>query len=757
MKRPNRMLINKGWQFSFEGEPPTPIDLPHSWNAEDTMNPDLAEHYRRGVGVYTYTIPPSMIVKSDRLWLEIEAASQKAQVYLNNQFVGEHLGGYIPFTLEITPHKLGLTADKALELRIEVDNRPDIDLIPSDMSDFFLYGGLTRNVWLYKTGANHIESLHITPSVEGRVSIVGQVSGGEAVTLRISDPSGNLLTEMACIVHEKTFQANAHLENVKLWSPDTPHLYRVSARLNGSDILQTQFAFREFSFPPGQGFYLNGERLLLRGTHRHEDWAGYASAVPDDISRHELALIKEAGFNFIRSGHYPQAPAVLEACDEIGLLVWLELPWCRGGIGGEVFRQQTRNMLVEMIRHYYNHPSIIFWGLGNELDWESEHADSSNEKVAAFLQELHDLSHQLDPTRLTALRRFEPGATIVDVYSPSIWSGWYRGRYQDYELALTDALKKYPNFFHAEWGGDSHFGRFAVGDHIQAEIEVTLDHAEQPGVALSSEGFARASRDSDWSESYMLDVMEWHLQIQNRLPNLSGSAQWIFSDFGTPLRPENPIPYVNQKGLIDRGGRKKSLFYLFKSYQSDEPVCYIESPHWQARVGSADERQRVRVYSNCETVTLFVNDIQQETLTRDASKFPAAGLVWWVSLVDGANTIRAEGVTASGETITHEIEQELIPPRSKEASQFVWGGDGCLQLADDDGCWVISPEQFVQLEVISGGKLAEHQGTVDGSRRVQTANGRISLNIERDEAPLSLRLTTDNFQQELTLYKGERI
>ncbi|MFP4322486.1 MAG: glycoside hydrolase family 2 protein [Anaerolineales bacterium] len=535
----SREACNAGWRFQFGDEPGEAVMLPHTWNALDTMHPDPDRHYRRGVGVYTRTIPAPG--SGQRLWLEIEAAAQKARVFLNDALISEHLGGYIPFIVELTPY--GLAPDEALTLRIETDNRPDPHLIPSDMSDFFLYGGLTRNVWLYTTGPVHIERLHVTPHMDGRVIVQGEIDGATngPLHVHITAPDGATVLHEQISVPEQTFTLEVKLP-VRVWSPDDPALYHLTARLGDSDAVRADFGFREFAFPPGGPFYLNGQRLLLRGTHRHEDWAGYGAAVPDDLSRQELEQIKAAGFNFVRLGHYPQAPAVLRTCDELGLLVWLELPWCRGGIGGDDFQQTTRAMLRAMIEVYYNHPSIIMWGLGNELDWESEHPGSSDEKVALFLQELHDLAHTLDPARLTALRRFEPGAAIVDVYSPSIWSGWYRGRYEDYETALNDALTRYPNFFHAEWGGDSHVGRHNSGPHLRAALEVTSDHGEVPGLATSAEGFARASRDSDWSESYMLDVMEWHLQIQNRMPNLSGSAQWVFFDFGTPLRPENPIP-----------------------------------------------------------------------------------------------------------------------------------------------------------------------------------------------------------------------
>ncbi|MCA9979452.1 MAG: hypothetical protein KDD89_01410, partial [Anaerolineales bacterium] len=464
MYHTNRLLLNDHWRVSAD---PTAvgksITLPHSWNAHDTMHPDPAQHYRRGVWHYqrplTVTADPA---RGRRQWLHFEAAAMKAQVCLNERTLGGHVGGYTPFTLEVA----GLPTGTEALLSTAVDNSPDPDLIPSDQSDFFLYGGLTRNVWQYETGPIRLAQLHIAitlPTAEAtaqltcRAELDGSLNDTAVLHLTLLDPQGTAVWQTTQPITQPNHQADLpDVPQPRLWSPDNPQLYTLTAvvRLNGevSDSVRERLGFRHFDFPLGGPFYLNGERLLLRGTHRHEDWAGHGSAVPDALSWQEMRQIKAAGFNFIRLGHYPQADAVLDACDELGLLVWEELPWCRGGIGGETFKRQTRQMFREMVAHHYNRPSIVFWGLGNELDWESDHPDSTDEKVLAFLQELHDLSHELDDSRLTALRRFEPGAAVVDVYSPSIWSGWYRGRYQDYERVLSAAIEKYPRLLHAEWG-----------------------------------------------------------------------------------------------------------------------------------------------------------------------------------------------------------------------------------------------------------------------------------------------------------------
>ncbi|MBV9712570.1 MAG: glycoside hydrolase family 2 protein, partial [Ktedonobacteraceae bacterium] len=691
MRHTNARKINDQWRFRLGELLPadlisTPeaawslVTLPHTWNALDTMETEPTHHYARTVSWYTRKLePPS---PGQRLWLEVEAASQRASIWCNGIHRGDHAGGYTAFTVELPPLNQNHTSQEPLMLALQVDNLPDPDLIPSDLSDFFLYGGLTRNVWCYTTGPRRIAVLRCETEVSKDVAtltIRGRLDTAPPCNLyldaQLFSPQGELVTRLQSTASEEAFAFSPYsIQRPDLWSPDSPQLYTLEVSLRDSDdvwdSVTERIGFRFFSFPAGGPFLLNGETLCLHGTHRHEDWAGCGSAVPDELTRQEMLQMKQAGFNFVRLGHYPQAPAVLDACDELGLLVWEELPWCRGGIGGDEFRAQTLTMLNEMIEQHFNHPSVVMWGLGNELDWESEHPGSTDEQVCTFLRTLHDFSHTSDPQRLTALRRFEPGAHIVDVYAPTMWPGWYHGRYKDYETMLNAALARYPHLLHIEWGGDSHYGRHRFGEHIATKV--ANDSTERPGSATSPEKPLRADRNGDWSESYMLDLMEWLLQVQLRTPQLAGNAQWAFKDFGTPLRPENPLPYVNQKGLLDRAGHPKDLYYLFQSYLTREPMCYIESPTWPVRVGKQGEAQRVRVYSNCSHVSLFGNGINYGEKKRDPAAFPAAGLVWHIPFRPGRNELRAVGVSETGSQVEHTIVQEYYEGTAGAGATFRW-------------------------------------------------------------------------------------
>ncbi|MEM8860891.1 MAG: glycoside hydrolase family 2 TIM barrel-domain containing protein [Chloroflexota bacterium] len=754
LKRQSSQRINH-WQFQFENSLQEEVTVPHSWNAFDAMRLDDS-WYRRGVGVYetalTFTEPVE-----ERTFIRFGAASQKAVVSWDGVEIGRNEGGYLPFTVEVPPASKG-------NLRVEVDNSPDIHLPPSDRSDFFLYGGLTRPVMFYTTGSHRIERLKIDSSLNGgsgrlglTVFVDGEISG-LTVKLIVLDPAGEeVLMHTASLSQNETALDLPDVQNPALWSPDAPNLYRIQLVLKAdgivSDEVETHFGWRTFEFPAGGPFYLNGERLLLRGTHRHEDWAGCASGVNEADTREEFELMKAAGMNFIRLGHYPQADFVHSLCDELGIIVWDEIPWCRGGVGDELFKDRTRQMLRTMIAEHRHHPSIIFWGMGNELDWEYDHPQNTDDDVFEFLSELHDLSHKLDPSRLTALRRYERGAQVVDAYSPSIWSGWYRGRYQDYELALTDAQEKFPRMLHMEWSADNHVGRHNIGPHLPVELERVRDHSEQDGLAYSKEGFARASRDGDWSESYFLDLAAWTLRVQKDQPKLAGAAQWAFKDFGTPLRPENPIPNVNQKGIIDRAGRPKTAFYLFQAAQTDTQVCHIESHSWPVRISPstvsgqvpANERQRVRVISNCESVELFLNGESQGSRTDGWLR------EWHLGLPEGINQFRAVGTTAEGQIIEDELIQEFVIGGNKEATQWLVqleSADGItrvtVQMADEDDRPVVGPEQRVTFELEGAGELLIDFGTIDGTQTLETANGRATARILGAGGSTALQVQSDN-------------
>ena len=548
------------------------------------------------------------------------------------------------------------------------------------------------------------------------------------------------------------FLVETKIKNPALWDVDSPNLYtcELTIKADGQTLTASErFGFRQAEFKEKGPFYLNGRRLLLRGTHRHEDHAGVAHAMTEEMMRTEMQMMKDMGVNFIRLGHYQQSDIILQLCDELGILVWEEIPWCRGGLGGETYKNQARRMLTNMINQHHNHPSIIIWGLGNENDWPNDFSTFDKDAIRAFMKEQHDLAHRLDDTRMTAIRRCEFCSDIVDVYSPSIWAGWYRGVFTDYKSVSEEEMKKVKHFLHVEWGGDSHARRHSENVFANLKgIESGKGADERDGDASLYGGAARASKDGDWSESYIVRLIDWHLKEQETMPWLTGAAYWPFKDFSTPVRPENPVPYVNQKGVIERDFTPKESYYVFQSYWTTEPMVHIYGHSWPVRWGNKGDRKEVLVYSNCEAVELFVNGISQGVKKRNSQDYPAAGLRWNCVYEEGKNEIRA--VAIQGKTkVTDEISQEYQTAKwGKESAAAVSivsrEGDTVLlevQLLDKDGIRCLDSKKYIEFEIAGDGSLIQNQGTSTGSRKVQAYNGRacIKVNLNKGKSLVAVK------------------
>ena len=732
----------------------TAVTLPHCFNARDAVDPD--DRYYQGHGWYRTRLDATNPFPRGRTLLHFDGAGQATTVFVDLAEVGGHLGGYDEWTLDITDAARRALADGAAQgrvpLAIRCDNSRDAESIPSDLSDFNRYGGLYRHVHLVHVPAVSLARVHVLPALaagKGRVAIRGRLHNPErlsdelAVTIEVRDPAGGVVHRRS-----KTFapwdgeqELDAfEIDSPATWSPATPRLYACSVTLaspHGEHRVDERFGLRTAEWVPHGPFTLNGERLLLRGTHYHEDHAGVAAAVPDDVVRRTMTQIKQMGANFVRLGHYQQAPLVLDLCDELGLLVWEEIPWCRGGLGGDRYREQCRAMLRSMIDQHVNHPSVILWGLGNENDWPGDFPKFDKDAIRGFMAELNGLAHELDPSRKTAIRRCDFCKDVIDVYAPSIWAGWYSGRYREYRQAAEKAIADTPHFFHAEWGGDSHAGRFAEEPERMLEQVAEGQGTAEVGKAYKgSGGKVRMSKDGDWSESYMVNLFDWHLHEQERMPNLTGAAAWIFKDFSTPLRPENPVPRVNQKGVVTRDGTPKESYYVFQSYWAEKPMVHVLGHGWRERWGKPGEPKEIRAYSNCRHVELFVNGTSAGTKTRDIADYPAAGLRWSVPLAAGRNVVKAVAKTPSGEIadeIAFDYRTEPWGKPTKLALAEV-ARDGATVLVeaaalDKEGHVCLDAANVIRFGVVGEGVLVDNLGTPDGSRVVQCANGRARIRI----------------------------
>lgn len=758
----NKIRLTEGWEFirqdmanawevmrpARKGQPEsvplwTKVTLPHCFNAEDAVDPDV--NYYQGTGWYKTSLSIDNPYTNGRILLDFEGAGQKTDVYVYTTKVGAHVGGYDGWKVDITDAVKAFMQTDAYQkqfggripIAIRCDNSRDTEMIPSDMSDFNLYGGLYRYVNLVYVAEVSFERIQLDAQTDekgknGSLRIRSSFycpekmkAADASLSIVIKDPEGkevytknNLtITDIALTNADMAMTfTDIALKKPLLWHVDCPQLYtcELTLTVNGQKLHATErFGFRHFEFKEKGPFFLNGERLLLRGTHRHEDHAGVAAALTEEMMTTEMKQIKAMGANFIRLGHYQQSDIILRLCDELGILVWEEIPWCRGGLGGETYREQARRMLTNMINQHHNHPSVILWGLGNENDWPGDFPEFDKVAIRSFMQELHTLSHQLDPTRLTSIRRCEFCKDVIDVYSPTIWAGWYSRAYKDYREMTTARMQGTTRFLHAEWGGDSHARRHTEGNF---------------------EGLSNAANNGDWSESYIIRLFDWHLKEQENMSWLTGTAFWTFKDFSTPLRPENPVPYVNQKGVAERDGTLKESYYVFQSYWAHKPMIHIYGHSWPVRWGKKDEKKEVLVYSNCPEAELFVNGVSQGKKKRNSQDFPAAGLRWNVALQEGTNTLKAVGTNKKAQ-FTDEITQEYQTAQwGKEAqlrlTQQSLSNDTVLiqaQLLDKEGVRCLDSRLFIEFGVLGEGRLIQNQGTSIGSRKVEAYNGRACI------------------------------
>ncbi|MFD2162341.1 glycoside hydrolase family 2 TIM barrel-domain containing protein [Paradesertivirga mongoliensis] len=749
------------------------VTLPHCVNAEDAVDPDV--NYYQGPSWYRTQLEIDNNNQNGRTLLHFEGAGQKTDVYVYTTKVGSHVGGYDEWTVDITD---AVEAFKQTEefktqfkgkvpVSIRTDNSRDLEMMPSDLSDFNLYGGLYRYVNLIYAPGLSIDKIFAVPEVDkagrnGKIAVRARFYNPTSLSsataeIKLTDPKGK-------VVHRSSRNLNAlngdvlladfQLKNPQLWSTNQPLLYtlELSVKTPQGTAMQTEkVGFRHFEFVEKGPFLLNGKRLLLRGTHRHEDHAGVAAAMTEEQIRTEMKMMKEMGVNFIRLGHYQQSRIVLNLCDSLGIAVWEEIPWCRGGLGGEVYKEQGRRMLTNMIEQHYNHPSVIIWGLGNENDWPGDFSTFDKEAIRAYMTELHNLSHKLDPSRKTAIRRCDFCKDIVDVYSPSIWAGWYRGIYTEYKQVSLEEFNKVKRFLHVEWGGDSHARRHSeTPDNALSKVQRAGAADERAGDASLFGGSARVSKDGDWSESYMANLIDWHLKEQETMPWLTGAAQWPFKDFSTPVRPDNPVPYMNQKGVIERDFTKKEAFYIFQSYWTEKPMVHIYGHSWPVRWGEANEAKMIKVYSNCEEAELFLNGKSLGTKKRNSQDFPSAGLRWMAPFATGQNTIRVvarKGKTTVQDEISFVYQTEKWDKPAKLTLTKIAEENGIVtleaKLFDSKNVQCLDAANWVRFSLAGDGQLIDNQGTSTGSKYVQMYNGRAIIRMKSNGGKSSVALKSE--------------
>lgn len=652
--------LTAGWRFQkgdvdgaanpdFDDAQWERVDIPHSWNARDVYDQrnvhdgvDILEWYYRGPAWYrtSFRLPDDFADAS--IQLHFLGANQVADVYLNGHHLGHHIGGYTPFSFDVTDH---LLQDQENILAARVTNEFDYD-VPPHSADYNFYGGIYREVELIATHPVHIRDTWITtPKVSHRAAEVSarttiRNDGADEQLVRVVTSIINPYNEIVrSVVEEHSIAARSEVEIVNLpaeveypllWAPEHPWLYQVSTTIYDADghALDQTFetlGFRWFDFHAEHGFFLNGEHLKLKGVNFHQDFLNQGFAVLEEQKREDLEHIKQMGANFLRLSHYPHHPSVLHLADSLGMIVWQEIPFINT-VGRQAFLDNTAMMLREMIERDKNHPSIVMWGLGNEfaMPWLAE------EDVAWALRiitELHELSKELDPYRFTVQghnhladkRIFD----ATDLQARNRYYGWYEDSYEDFAAALDEDRRANPTwrFIISEYGAEGKFGHHVNAPRI-------FDHSETYQVAYHRAHW-EAIRDRDF---------------------IAGSALWNMFDFGSTVKIGN-IPRINQKGMMTKDRKAKDVYYYYQSQWSDEPMVYIVSETWVHRIGPLDEPQDVTVFSNADHVELFHNGVSLGVQEPEGEP-----LTWRVPYEEGRNFLRAVA-HSEGETLRHEIVQ----------------------------------------------------------------------------------------------------
>lgn len=627
--------INSGWRF-HKGEiaqaaPPyddsqwEPVNVPHTWNAQDAVadTPD----YFRGICWYQKRIHVSTANADQRVFVRFEGANQDAVVFVNGREVGAHLGGYTAFALDATD---GMIPGEENCLSVKLDNRlnPEVPPIGGDLCHF---GGIYRNVWLIFTNAVHFDLLDHgsfgvyidTPEltaenadvrVRGIVRNEGETDIEAVVTTTVRDPNGTAVKTFDVTVRLPTGRGTAFeaisdvLTQPSLWSPESPAVYNAHCTILDTatrqvlDEIVCPFGFRWVSVGADEGFYLNGDRRDIRGIGKHQDYDQRGYAVPDDVLREDVRLVKKMGANLLRA-HYPQAPAVYEEMDTLGVMGWVKIAIMDKVAHTPQFHANTFHMIREMVLQNFNHPSVVMWGhaceILGDMDWYWPRPIDPDQKKA-HLRETYDFSVEME--NLT--RELDPSRPTANDYHTDPNPQWYC------ESSLTDismlnAWNIYMGWYHVNLSG------------IGPMMEETRAYNPRVGYMIAETGAGSDSRIHtheptifDFSIEYQDLYTKTYLEEASKRPWCAGICFWTLVDFQVKHRRDT-MPHINNKGVLRSDRTPKDAYYLLQANWSSEPMVHVSSRDWTRRVAFAERGATVHapisIYSNQQTVELMLD------------------------------------------------------------------------------------------------------------------------------------------------------
>lgn len=591
--------INKGWQFRKGGQFPEEyglsdedwqeVRLPHTWNCFDGQ--DGGNDYFRGKGIYMRRVIRPDVPLDYRIYLEFEGVNSIAEIFLDGQKAAEHRGGYSTFRVDITQ----AIAGGSTMLTVVADNRNFSDVYPQ-MADFTFYGGIYRDVNLIAVSPTHFSldfygspGLAFDSKIQGNIASVffaawiSDPGSSDLVQFSIIDENEAVIAEATATAKELT-TATVSLFNPHLWqSVDDPYLYTVAARIiRGNECLdeiESVLGIREFFVDPNKGFILNGIPTPLRGVSRHQDRLGIGNALSAEDHWEDADIISDLGANTVRLAHYQHSQTFYDACDAYGFVVWAEIPFISVMNKDPKAHDNCREQLKELIYQNYNHPSICFWGISNEITIGGDLPG-----LLTNLQDLNRLVKELDPTRLTTMAQVSmlpkdsEHNQITDTVSYNHYFGWYGGSYTQNEEWFDAFHRMYP---------DRPFGISEYG------CEGIINwHSNSP-------------KCRDYTEEYQAEYHEHMAKIIHERPYLWATHIWNMFDFGCDARDEGGVKGRNNKGLVtfDRSIKKDSYF-IYKAYWSAMPFVHITGRRYAFRPMKNID---IKIYSNQEQITLYVN------------------------------------------------------------------------------------------------------------------------------------------------------
>ncbi|NOU69703.1 DUF4982 domain-containing protein [Paenibacillus sp. LMG 31461] len=607
-----RQLINmnQSWSFSKQDIAVTndviwdasnwePIDLPHTWNAIDGAN---GFDFYKGACWYRKSFFVSTAAHGNRVFIEFEGSNSITDVYVNGQHLGQHRGGYSTFRFDMTD-VITIGAENILSVR--VDNTVVDDVYPQ-MADFTFFGGIYRNVNMIIASPVHFDLLDYGSTgvyvIQEDVShekavltIKSNLTNDEAADKKVrlwvdilnaaGQHVGYAAKEVVLAAGEtQVVEVPVVIKNPTLWNGrKNAYLYNAQMSLisynDTIDALSIPFGVRYYEVDADKGFFLNGEHLALNGVSRHQDRKDMGWAITPQQHEEDMALIKEVGATSIRLAHYQHDQHFYNLCDQEGMVVWAEIPFISIMSKTELEGINAKQQMIELIRQNFNHPSIMFWGIQNEIQ-----IGGDTPALRKLVNELNELTKQEDPTRLTTMANVmfvednDDYNRTTDIIGYNKYYGWYNGKAEDFAAWIDGFRQTNPT---AKLG-ISEYGAEGIIQY----------HSNDPKV-------------KDYTEEYHALYHEIVWDIFAKRPFLWATYVWNMFDFGANIRDEGGVKGRNNKGLVTYDRKiKKDAFYMYKANWSDEKFVHIASKRY---IDRADDAINVKVYTNCDTVTLYVN------------------------------------------------------------------------------------------------------------------------------------------------------